>query len=175
MPPADAAADAPADAAAAAEAIRQAALRYCRGVDRLDEELMRSAYHDGATDDHGVFTGSAADLCARVVRSHRRYEATMHCVLNHAIDLVDDRHATGEVYNVTYLLRAADGGRQLDTWWGRYLDRYECRDGRWAIVHRVCVHEWTRTEPLSAAMPIEAQLFRQGREDRPGRLRSIRV
>ena len=61
----------------------------------------------------------------------------MHCVLNHAIDIADDSHATGEVYNVTYLLRAIDGGRQLDTWWGRYLDRYECRDGRWAIVHRV--------------------------------------
>ena len=111
MPPAD---------AAAAEAIRQAVLRYCRGVDRLDAELMRSAYHDDATDDHGVFAGSAADLCARVVRSHRRYEATMHCVLNHAIDLVDDSHATGEIYNVTYLVRATDGGRQLDTWWGRF-------------------------------------------------------
>ena len=116
--------------------------------------------------------GSAADLCARVVKSHGRYEATMHCVLNHAIDIVDNSHATGEVYNVTYLLRAADGGgadaRQLDTWWGRYLDRYECRDGRWAIVHRICVHEWTRSEPLGAAMPIQAQLFRQGREDRGG-------
>ena len=155
----------PADAAAAAEATRQAALRYCRGVDRLDEGLMLSAYHDGATDDHGVFVGPAADLCARVVRSHRRYEATMHCVLNHAIEFADDSHATGEVYNVTYLLRP---GRQLDTWWGRYLDRYECRGGRWAIVHRVCVHEWTRTEPLGDAMPIQAQLFRQGREDRGG-------
>ena len=164
MPPADA--TAATDASAAAEAIRQAVLRYCRGVDRLDAELMRSAYHDDATDDHGVFVGSAADLCARVVRSHRRYEATMHCVLNHAIDIADDTHATGEVYNVTYLLRAADAGRQLDTWWGRYLDRYECRDGRWAIVQRVCVHEWTRTEPLGAGMPIEAQLFRQGHEDR---------
>ena len=59
MPPAD---------AAAAEAIRQAALRYCRGVDRLDAELMRSAYQDDATDDHGVFAGPAADLCARVVK-----------------------------------------------------------------------------------------------------------
>jgi ketosteroid isomerase-like protein len=164
VPPADA--TAATDASAAAEAIRQAVLRYCRGVDRLDAELMRSAYHDDATDDHGVFVGSAADLCARVVRSHRRYEATMHCVLNHAIDIADDTHATGEVYNVTYLLRAADDGRLLDTWWGRYLDRYEYRDGRWAIAHRVCVHEWTRTEPLGTTMPIEAQLFRQGHEDR---------
>ena len=156
----------PAGAAAAAEAIRQAALRYCRGVDRLDAELMRSAYHDDATDDHGVFVGSAADLCSRVVQSHRRYDSTMHCVLNHAIDIADDTHATGEVYNVTYLLRTVDGVRQLDTWWGRYLDRYECRDGRWAIVHRVCVHEWTRTEPLGTTMPIEAHRFRQGRDDR---------
>ena len=79
----------PADRAAAAEAIRQAALRYCRGVDRLDAELMRSAYHDDATDDHGVFDGPADGLVARVVQSHRRYDATMHCVLNHAIDFTE--------------------------------------------------------------------------------------
>lgn len=164
MPPADTAAGNTA-AGAAAEAIRQAALRYCRGVDRLDLQLMLSAYHDGATDDHGVFSGSAADLCARVMRS-RRYLATMHCIMNHAIEVLDDTHASGEIYNVTYLLRAADGGRQLDTWWGRYIDKYECRNGRWAIVHRVCVHEWTRTEPLGAAMPVEAHMFRQGDEDR---------
>ena len=67
----------------------------------------------------------------------------MHCVLNHAIDVVDATHASGEIYNVTYLLRPSPDGPQLDTWWGRYLDEYECRDGRWAISHRVCVHEWT--------------------------------
>jgi ketosteroid isomerase-like protein len=151
----------------AAEAIRQAALRYCRGVDRLDEALMRSAYHDDATDDHGVFVGPASELCARVVRSHRRYESTMHCVLNHAIEVADDEHASGEVYNVTYLLRRdPDGSCHLDTWWGRYLDQYERRDGRWAITHRTCVHEWTRSEPLGPAMPIDAQRFRQGSADR---------
>jgi hypothetical protein len=160
--PADAASAA---AAAAAEQIRQAALRYCRGVDRLDFELMFSAYHADATDDHGVFVGSARELCERVVRSHRRYEATMHCVLNHAIDIVDDTHATGEVYNVTYLVQN-DGERRLHTWWGRYVDRYECRDGRWAIAHRVCVHEWTRSEVLTEAMPIDAAAFRPGRADR---------
>jgi ketosteroid isomerase-like protein len=157
----------PEERSAASEAIRQAALRYCRGVDRLDVELMASAYHDDATDDHGVFRGPARELCTRVVQSHRRYDATMHCVLNHAITVIDDRHASGEVYNVTYLVRTTgDDSRQLDTWWGRYLDSYECRDGHWAITHRVCVHEWTRTEPLGAAMPIQAELFRQGSADR---------
>jgi hypothetical protein len=152
---------------AAEEAIRQVALRYCRGVDRLDVELMASAYHDDATDDHGVYVGPARGLCERVVQSHRRYDATMHCVLNHAIDIVDDTHATGEIYNVTYLRRTApDGTAHLDTWWGRYVDRYECRDGWWAIAHRVCVHEWTRTEPLGDTMPIDAAKFRQGAADR---------
>lgn len=152
--------------AAAAEAIRQAALRYCRGVDRLDAELMFSAYHEDAVDDHGVFVGAAKDLCARVVQSHRRYDATMHCVLNHSIDFVDDLTATGEIYNVTYLRQTLDGAARLHTWWGRYLDRYECRDGRWAIAHRVCVHEWTRTEPAGEPMPAEAGRFRQGADDR---------
>jgi hypothetical protein len=62
--------------------------------------------------------------------------------------------------------READGTRRLDTWWGRYLDQYECRDGRWAITHRTCVHEWTRSEPLGESMPIAAHLFRQGNADR---------
>lgn len=147
----------------AAEEIRQAALRYCRGVDRLDPELMFSAYHEDATDDHGVFVGSARALCERVA-SHRRYDSTMHCVLNHAIEFSDATHATGEAYVVTYLLR----GDVLDTFWGRYLDDYECRDGRWAIAHRTCVHEFTSSRPLGDPMPIEVGKFRSGRADRPG-------
>jgi hypothetical protein len=150
----------------AAEEIRQAVLRYCRGVDRLDAELKLSAYHEDATDDHGVFVGAARDLCERVVQSHRRYDATLHCVLNHAIDLVDAVTATGEVYNITYLRQTVDGQAQLHTWWGRYLDRYELRGGRWAIARRVCVHEFTRTEPAGPAMPIDAAAFRQGGADR---------
>lgn len=144
------------------EEIRQAALRYCRGVDRLDADLMMSAYHDDAIDEHGAVSGPARDLCDRVVRTHRRYDATMHCVLNHAIEVQDDTHATGEIYNVTYLKR----GDVLDTWWGRYVDRYELRDGRWAIAHRVCVHEWTRSESIDATMPADMSAYRQGSADR---------
>ena len=148
------------------ESIRQAVLRYSRGLDRLDLEVMSSAFHDDATDDHGVFVGPARELCERVVQSHRRYAATMHCVLNHTIDVVNDGHATGEVYTVAYLVRDTDSVRYLDSWWGRYLDIYECRSGRWAITHRVCVHEWTRSEAMTATMAIDATRFRSGAADR---------
>jgi hypothetical protein len=75
------------------------------------------------------------------------------------------------VYNVTYVHRSEVDGdgtrrRHLDTWWGRYLDRYECRDGEWRIAHRTCVHEFTASTELGATMPIDAALFRQGSEDR---------
>lgn len=154
------------------EAIRDAAHRYSRGVDRLDAELMKSSYWPDAVDDHGVFVGNAMAFCDRVVSSHGRFTATMHCILNHAITLDDQSTAHGEVYNVTYLHRTDDEGqRWLDTWWGRYLDRYERRElpggsEDWRIAHRTCVHEWTRSERVDAAMPIAADQFRQGSIDR---------
>ncbi len=165
------------------EAIRDAAHRYSRGVDRLDADLMKSAYWPDAIDDHGVFVGNAMAFCDRVVASHGRFTATMHCILNHAITLDGEDHhgpdesdgpetAHGEVYNVTYLHRTDDEGqRWLDTWWGRYLDRYERRElpgggEDWRIAQRTCVHEWTRSERVEAAMPITADQFRQGSVDR---------
>ena len=42
----------------------------CRGVDRLDVELMKSAYWEGATDDHGVFVGDAWEFCEMCMEAH---------------------------------------------------------------------------------------------------------
>ena len=150
----------------AKDAISQVAKRYCRGVDRLDVALMQSAYHPGAIDDHGVYVGDAMAFCERVVETHARFDGTMHCIFNHTIELDDDTHARGELYNTSYLFRTEeDGTKVVDTWWGRYLDRYELKDGRWAITYRICVHERTTSAPANA-MPIPAELFQQGGEDR---------
>ena len=146
--------------------IRQVAARYSRGVDRLDLATMQSAYWPEAIDDHGVYVGDAMAFCERVVASHARFESTMHCVMNHWIDVVDDTTAHGEVYNVTYLRSTVDATPMLDTWWGRYVDRYECRGGEWRIIHRVCVHEGTERRAVTTTMPIDAARFRQGHEDR---------
>ena len=58
------------------------------------------------------------------------------------------------------------GADVVDTWCGRYLDHYEEHDGDWRIAARVCVHEWTRTDPILQTMPIATELFRQGSTDR---------
>jgi hypothetical protein len=139
-------------------------------VDRLDVELMKSAYWEGATDDHGVFVGDAWEFCEMCMEAHLPWRSTNHCILNHAIELIDDHHATGEIYNVTYLFQDAEP--VLDTWVGRYLDQYEKRGDEWRIIERVCVHEGTHSAPVNA-MEFDTSNFRQGSFDRPSAGRPI--
>ncbi len=145
------------------EDIRQCVVRYCRGVDRLDPEVMRSAYWPDATDNHGTFNGNAWAFVEHCMQSHKRWRATTHNIMNHAIELENDgRYARGEVYNVTYLFQP-DGN--VDTWHGRYLDRYEKRDDTWRILARTCVHEGTYSNGVTP-MQIDSEAFVQGSFDR---------
>ncbi|MEM9035986.1 MAG: nuclear transport factor 2 family protein [Actinomycetota bacterium] len=151
------------------EAIRDVALRYCRGVDRLDVELMRSAYWPDAVDEHGSFVGNAHRFAEYCMTAHDRWSWTMHSIFNHSIELGDDgASASGEIYNVSTLCRVDTGA--IDTWYGRYLDRYERRAGEWRIIHRVCVHHGTASAELPS-MDIDASGYRDGGFDRrtPGR------
>jgi hypothetical protein len=153
---------------AAKDAITDATLRYCRGIDRCDADLVKSSYHPDAYDDHGTFKGNAWEFADIVTKSLKRYLATMHAIMNHSITDVDLAAGTanGEIYVTAYHLREADGRRTIDIWWGRYIDEYTRRDGDWRISSRVVVHEWTMQQPLEQAMPIPAELFRPGSFDR---------
>ena len=134
------------------ESIRDVARRYCRGVDRLDIEEMKSAYWSDATDDHGTFVGNAWEFAEHCMVGHLRWRSTAHCIFNHTITLeTDGRHARGEIYNVSYL--------------------YQKRVGEWRILERVCVHEHTSSRAVDP-MLIDVDKFRQGDFDRPadGRL-----
>ena len=156
----------------AIEACREAARRYSYGVDRLDGEVMKSAYWADAIDDHGVFVGNAWEFCYRVVASHDRWTWTMHTIFNHRVELdPDGNSARGEVYNISYLFNDSD--RRLATWYGRYLDTYQRRGTEWRILHRVCVHHGDTSQQLPDSMGIDASKFRDGSFDRPANQRPI--
>src|SRR5205085_7628874 len=113
----------------AKEQIREVLLRYCRGVDRCDAELIASAYHPDAIDHHGAITASGSEIgpiLAEKLVTH--YRATMHQVTNSLIEVAGDVAASESYYVARHLLDRA-GVETLLEGCGRYLDRFEGRDG----------------------------------------------
>ena len=49
--------------------------RYSRGVDRCDEDMLRSVYWEDAVDDHAIFTGTREELIIWVMPLLRSMES----------------------------------------------------------------------------------------------------
>ncbi|RJG03172.1 nuclear transport factor 2 family protein [Noviherbaspirillum sedimenti] len=118
---------------------------YCRAVDRLDRDLMRSCYHDDATEKRGFFDGTADAFCDFVVETLHGIASTQHFIGNALID-VDGDTAYGEIYLTAQHRLVVDGTEKDLFVGGRYIDRYERRQGVWKIAFRTERHDWTRTE-----------------------------
>lgn len=116
--------------------------RYCRGVDRFDGDIVLSVYHPDAIDDHGAFVGGREDFVDRAFAYHREHQLSHHhMVFNHSVELEGDT-----AHSETYWLFFGENRSKPNTLAvGRYLDRFEKRQGRWAIAVRVCVNELTET------------------------------
>lgn len=129
--------------------IREVIYRFSRGVDRHDWELAASCYHDDGIDDHGVFTGPATEYIPWVAENlPNMAEMTQHFVGNIMIEL-DGDVAHVESYVVGYHRYSGENGSPRDfTGGARYVDRFERRDGVWAIAHRLLVWEWVRDDPV---------------------------
>ena len=143
-------------------AVRDAVHRYCRGVDRADAELTRSAYHPDSTDDHGRYKGSAHDFADYVNQAHAtRWSSTMHVVANHLARFDGDR-ADAETYVIAYLRRS--DGSAVDVVGGRYLDRFERRTGQWRIAERTYLCEWSAVMETAGSL-IDAGAYVEGSRD----------
>lgn len=126
--------------------IYEVVLRYCRGVDRLDLELVRSCYHPDGVDHHTGFSGTVDEYVTWVRGALHRFAGTMHIVGNHHVELDGDR-ARSETYGTAVHWTASGEDPRLNFTSGfRYVDRMERRDARWAIAERWAVREWTRSD-----------------------------
>jgi hypothetical protein len=129
--------------------IRDALMRYCRGIDRRDPDLIVSAFHEDAVDDHGDMKGSPAQLAGFVAKGTQ--PQLMHFVGNHLAE-VDGHKAFSESYFISFMTVTADGKDYTRTRAGRYLDNWERRKGAWKIAHRVVVDEWSRLDEVVATV-----------------------
>ncbi len=141
--------------------IEEVLRQYCRGVDRGDAALIRGVYHPDATDDHGAFKGLGVDFADRVVAAMaERVAATMHNLhqINIRFEDVDQprRAWTESYFTAVHRVPGEAGGPVLEWFGGRYVDRFERRDGAWKIADRKVVYEWSRIETVAQEYPNDA-------------------
>jgi len=121
------------------QAIWDCLMRYTRGVDRLDADLIRSAFWEDGHDSHGQMDGSPENFIETWMPTQARREACQHSVTNHAVE-VDGDVADAETYFQVAIRNS--GSDTLELVGGRYLDRYERRAGEWRIFTRLVVLDW---------------------------------
>ena len=122
--------------------------RYVRGVDRGDETLMRSAYHADAWDDHVDYKGDVDGFIKWLDHRFAPFVNSMHFVGNCFIEFAAPDVAFVETQYASRRLRAPVGDEVtglgphdmlMRQSWGRYLDRFERRNGEWRVARRVVI------------------------------------
>ncbi len=129
-------------------------VKFARGIDRVDENLLRSVIHHDATLDFGpgLFQGTGSDYVHWVLSVLQGFRTSHHMIGNVYIELESDV-ALVESYFQAYFRIEKPIGREDVFLGGRNLDRFERRpsgsSGVWKIVHRKQLLDWARTEAAS--------------------------
>ncbi len=155
----------------AKQAITEVIFRYARAIDRMDETLLRSVFHPGSRHSHffegpssdpGLPSGPDApgDFVAFALGVLSAYSRTHHQLGNTLIQMESATRANAETYFTAYhrmrprgdpLAAANAYDTEMDYFvGGRYIDRFELRDGDWKIVERTGMSDWLRLEPASS-------------------------
>jgi hypothetical protein len=126
------------------EAIRDCLMRYARGVDRFDRELILSAFHPDFIDEHGKFVGTREEFADWALDQHTKtHLSTQHYLMNHRCELAGDT-AHAETYFLFVGMNRK--GKPLQMNGGRYVDRLEKRNGNWAIAYRELLRDWANLD-----------------------------
>ena len=143
------------------EAIRDCIYRCCRGIDRVDEAALRSAYWPDAACRHGAHEGSGAEFVDWALAGRRGGTRSIHLIGNILIELHGEVAAVESYFRTTLEGRDAQDQPQETLLAGRYVDRFERRDGEWRVAARTVVYDWVRHTRLPAEMTGAALGARQ--------------
>ena len=155
---------------AARRDITDAVHRYMRGLDRLDPALQRSAFHDDASIDAGIFAGDAEAFVGFCQDLLGAMEASHHLLGQVRIEFDGGGHlARGECYFQAWHGTRDEAGQPRDLFIaGRYVDDYACKNGEWRIARRKLITDWVKDDPADhgflAANPTTNRAGRRGED-----------
>jgi hypothetical protein len=155
----------------------------------MDKRLLRSVFHPGSKHAHfyeGPLSdpklrakpGEHADFVDFALDLLKTHSRTHHQLGNTLIEMKSDTEAFAETYFTAFHRMRAIGDKlaaenaydtEMDYFvGGRYIDRFEKRDGKWKITHRTGMTDWMRLEPPSSqafASVDPAQISQRGKKD----------
>lgn len=134
--------------------------RYARGVDRVDEDLIRSAFWEDAHDEHGAVSGSVDDFLNWFLPNQPTREAAQHILANHTVVISGDTAKTETYFTSVAKQETSDNLEQVG---GRYLDTFTKRSGQWRIQNRLVILDW---QSISDASGMHERLSRSRRGTR---------
>ncbi len=154
------------------EAIRDALYRWCRGIDRKDWPVARSAFHPDAYDNHGSYRGDIEGLITWVNERHQTIVSSLHHIGNILIEFAGPDQAVVESYVIARQRQAAGCAQETRiallgaeqalaegeievTVAGRYVDIFRRYDGRWVIYDRCTVTDSVCAELVPPGLPVD--------------------
>lgn len=113
---------------------------YGRGLDRLEADALRGTCHADAVDKHSSFTRTIDEFAPFAIECESTFAQTHHSVSSHNCE-IDEDTAQAESYVHFFVLMCdrpiiGAGG-------GRYIDRLEKQNGKWASAVRSLIMDWT--------------------------------
>lgn len=120
---------------------------YARTIDHGDLDGLRQFYHDGSIDEHGIFSGSGDEFALAMTApdgNALRFKTMQHHSTTLSMD-IDGDDAEVEAYFLCVCVPRE--GNSLEFTSGRTADRFARRDGRWGLVNRQVIMDWTMSLP----------------------------
>jgi SnoaL-like domain len=139
-------------------------MRYCRGCDRGDLELLNSIFvSEGAEGERGwrntsvtigILKGAKTAVAEKDrVGSKTSVNTSFHFIGNVLVDVAGDK-ATSEAYFISYLVIDRGGVEYLRPRAGRYLNWWVRRPDGWRTIGRRVIEEWNLLSEIREHAPF---------------------
>lgn len=124
--------------------------KYCRGLDRIDEGLLKGVFWKDAEVDIGIFSGSIEDFMPFIIETLNSSIRGSHSVSNFLFE-IDNNFASGEIYVHGISSFHNEDNIEIDGHvGGRYLTQYEKREEEWRMIKLMFIMDWNMNIESSA-------------------------